>query len=161
DPGPLPLRPDAAEHRQPAAGAERPPDSDGPRRWLDRRLRGPPAPHASRLVIADPESGGREPGGARRRRHSRAHDLLRIPASLRGGLGAPARGAGGGVRPGPAGEAGLSGGIPWAAVLLASGALFGIGIAGALLRRNAIQIFLSIELMMNAANLTLLGYGAS
>jgi NADH-quinone oxidoreductase subunit K len=53
------------------------------------------------------------------------------------------------------------GSIPLSHVLLASGALFTIGIAGALLRRNAIQIFLSIELMMNAANLALLGYGAA
>ncbi len=36
-----------------------------------------------------------------------------------------------------------------------------IGLAGALLRRNAIPIFLSIELMMNAANLAVLGYGAA
>ena len=49
-------------------------------------------------------------------------------------------------------------GIPLSDVLLASGALFSIGIAGALLRRNAIQIFLSIELMMNAANLTILAF---
>lgn len=53
------------------------------------------------------------------------------------------------------------GGIPLSDVLLASGALFSIGVAGALLRKNAISIFLSIELMMNAANLTLIGYGAS
>ena len=51
--------------------------------------------------------------------------------------------------------------IPLADVLLASAALFCVGLAGALLRRNAIQIFLSIELMMNAANLALLGYGAA
>lgn len=44
---------------------------------------------------------------------------------------------------------------------MASGALFTIGVAGALLRRNAISIFLSIELMMNAANLALIGYGAA
>jgi NADH-quinone oxidoreductase subunit K len=43
------------------------------------------------------------------------------------------------------------GAIPLGDVLLASGALFTIGVAGALLRRNAISIFLSIELMMNAA----------
>jgi NADH-quinone oxidoreductase subunit K len=53
------------------------------------------------------------------------------------------------------------GSIPLSDVLLVSGALFSIGIAGALLRRNAIQIFLSIELMMNAANLALIGYGAA
>ena len=55
----------------------------------------------------------------------------------------------------------IAGGIPLGDVLLASGALFVIGLVGALLRRNAISIFLSIELMMNAANLTVLGYAAS
>ena len=55
----------------------------------------------------------------------------------------------------------MIGSIPLSDVLLASGALFSIGIAGVLLRRNAIQIFLSIELMMNAANLALLGSGAA
>jgi NADH-quinone oxidoreductase subunit K len=55
----------------------------------------------------------------------------------------------------------IAGGIPLGDVLLASGALFVIGIIGALLRRNAISIFLSIELMMNAANLTVLGYAAA
>jgi len=53
------------------------------------------------------------------------------------------------------------GSIPLGDVLLASGALFVVGLAGALLRRNAITIFLSIELMMNAANLALIGYGAA
>jgi NADH-quinone oxidoreductase subunit K len=52
-------------------------------------------------------------------------------------------------------------GIPLGDVLLASGALFSIGLAGALLRRNAISIFLAIELMMNAANLAVLGYAAA
>jgi NADH-quinone oxidoreductase subunit K len=51
--------------------------------------------------------------------------------------------------------------VPLYDVLLVSGALFSIGVAGALLRRNAIQIFLSIELMMNAANLAIIGYGAA
>jgi NADH-quinone oxidoreductase subunit K len=51
--------------------------------------------------------------------------------------------------------------IPLSDVLLASAALFAIGLAGALLRRTAIVIFLSIELMMNAANLALIGYGAA
>jgi NADH-quinone oxidoreductase subunit K len=52
-------------------------------------------------------------------------------------------------------------GIPLSDVLLASAALFAVGIAGAMLRRSAIHIFLSIELMMNAANLALIGYGAA
>lgn len=55
----------------------------------------------------------------------------------------------------------IAGGIPLGDVLLASGALFVIGLVGALLRRNAISIFLSIELMMNGANLAVLGYAAA
>ena len=55
----------------------------------------------------------------------------------------------------------MIGSIPLSEVLVVSGALFCIGLCGALLRRNAIQIFLSIELMMNAANVALLGYGAA
>ena len=55
----------------------------------------------------------------------------------------------------------MIGSIPLADVLLASGALFLVGLAGALLRRSAIAIFLSIEVMMNAANLALIGYGAA
>lgn len=49
--------------------------------------------------------------------------------------------------------------IPITDVLFISSGLFCIGLAGALLRRNAITVFLSIELMLNAANLALLGYG--
>ena len=55
----------------------------------------------------------------------------------------------------------MIGTIPLTDVLLASAALFAVGLAGALLRSNAIAIFLSIEVMMNAANLVLLGYGAA
>ena len=55
----------------------------------------------------------------------------------------------------------ITGGIPLGDVLLASGALFVIGLVGALFRRNAITIFLSIELMMNGANLAVLGYAAA
>ena len=55
----------------------------------------------------------------------------------------------------------MIGSIPLGDVLLASGALFTIGLAGALLRRSAISIFLSIEVMMNAANLALIGYGSA
>ncbi len=55
----------------------------------------------------------------------------------------------------------MIGSIPLGDVLLASGALFTIGLAGALLRRSAISIFLSIEVMMNAANLAAIGYGAA
>ena len=40
-----------------------------------------------------------------------------------------------------------------------SAVLFAIGVAGALLRRNAIVMFMSIELMLNAANLALVALG--
>lgn len=42
--------------------------------------------------------------------------------------------------------------------LMASGLLFAIGFAGVLLRRNIIIIFMALELMLNAANLSLIGF---
>ena len=42
--------------------------------------------------------------------------------------------------------------------LLLAALLFAIGAAGALTRRNGISIFLSIELMLNAGNLSLVAY---
>jgi len=42
--------------------------------------------------------------------------------------------------------------------LFASGLLFAIGFAGVLLRRNVIIIFMALELMLNAANLSLIGF---
>ena len=39
-----------------------------------------------------------------------------------------------------------------------SAVLFVIGVLGVLLRRNAIVIFLSVELMLNAVNLTLVAF---
>lgn len=47
---------------------------------------------------------------------------------------------------------------PLAACLALSAILFGIGLAGALLRRNAIIVLISIELMLNAANLNFLAF---
>ena len=43
--------------------------------------------------------------------------------------------------------------------LLLSALLFCIGVAGVLLRRNAIIVFLCVELMLNAVNLTILAVG--
>lgn len=48
--------------------------------------------------------------------------------------------------------------VPIAWYLLLAAALFAIGAFGALTRRNGIAIFLSIELMLNAVNLTLVAY---
>ena len=43
--------------------------------------------------------------------------------------------------------------------LILSGLLFTIGIAGVFLRRNLITILLSIEVMLNAVNLTFIAFG--
>lgn len=48
--------------------------------------------------------------------------------------------------------------IPTSYYLLLSGMLFTIGVIGVLTRRNAIVIFMSIELMLNAVNLTLIAF---
>ena len=48
--------------------------------------------------------------------------------------------------------------VPPTAFLAVGTLLFAIGLAGALLKRNAISVFLSIELMMNAVNLLFLTY---
>ena len=42
--------------------------------------------------------------------------------------------------------------------LLVSGLLFALGFAGVLLRRNIIVIFMALELMLNAANLSLVAF---
>jgi NADH-quinone oxidoreductase subunit K len=42
--------------------------------------------------------------------------------------------------------------------LFASGLLFTIGLAGVLLRRNILIIFMCLELMLNAANLSLVAF---
>jgi NADH-quinone oxidoreductase subunit K len=48
--------------------------------------------------------------------------------------------------------------VPVSWYLLLAAVLFAIGTVGALTRRNGITIFLSIELMLNSVNLTLVGY---
>ena len=48
--------------------------------------------------------------------------------------------------------------VPLSHYLIASGLLFAIGLAGVLLRRNIIVIFMCLELMLNAANLTLVAF---
>ncbi len=47
---------------------------------------------------------------------------------------------------------------PVAPYILLSAILFIIGVAGVLLRRNAILIFMSVELMLNAANLAFVAF---
>ena len=48
--------------------------------------------------------------------------------------------------------------IPTSYFLILSAVLFTIGVLGVLTRRNGITIFMSIELMVNAVNLTFIAY---
>jgi NADH:ubiquinone oxidoreductase subunit K len=47
---------------------------------------------------------------------------------------------------------------PLMSCLLLSALLFAIGLAGALMRRNAILVLIGIELMLNAANLNFIAF---
>jgi NADH-quinone oxidoreductase subunit K len=48
--------------------------------------------------------------------------------------------------------------VPLEHVIILSIIIFSIGIMGVLFRKNAIIIFMSIELMLNAVNLSLVGF---
>ena len=49
--------------------------------------------------------------------------------------------------------------VPLEYYLLLSGMLFTIGAAGVFLRRNLITLLLSVEIMLNAVNLTFIAFG--
>jgi NADH-quinone oxidoreductase subunit K len=49
--------------------------------------------------------------------------------------------------------------IPLSHYLIVSATLFAIGTAGVFMRRNLITILLSIEIMLNAVNLTFVAFG--
>lgn|SRR5574337_120323 len=48
--------------------------------------------------------------------------------------------------------------VPLSAYLILSAVLFVIGVAGVLIRRNVLVIFMAIELMLNAVNLTFVAF---
>jgi len=48
--------------------------------------------------------------------------------------------------------------VPTSYYIALSGLLFTLGVLGVLLRRNAIIIFMSVELMLNAANLAFVAF---
>jgi NADH-quinone oxidoreductase subunit K len=48
--------------------------------------------------------------------------------------------------------------IPLSSYLIVSALLFTVGVIGILIRRNAIILFMCIELMLNAVNLTLIAF---
>lgn len=49
--------------------------------------------------------------------------------------------------------------IPDTYYLVLSAVLFALGVVGVVVRRNPLVIFMSIELMLNAVNLTLVAFG--
>ena len=48
--------------------------------------------------------------------------------------------------------------VPTTYFIMLSAALFVLGVLGVLIRRNALVVFMSIELMLNAANLALVAF---
>ena len=50
--------------------------------------------------------------------------------------------------------------VPMEYYLILSAFMFCVGVAGVLIRRNAIVVFMSIELMLNSANLTLVTFSS-
>jgi NADH-quinone oxidoreductase subunit K len=48
--------------------------------------------------------------------------------------------------------------VPVSYYLVLSAVLFTLGAAGVLIRRNALVMFMSVEMMLNAVNLTLIAY---
>jgi NADH-quinone oxidoreductase subunit K len=51
--------------------------------------------------------------------------------------------------------------VPLSYYLVLSGVLFSIGTTGVFLRRNVITLLLSVEIMLNAVNLTFVAFGRS
>jgi NADH-quinone oxidoreductase subunit K len=49
--------------------------------------------------------------------------------------------------------------VPWSYYTALSAVLFTVGVVGVLVRRNPLVIFMSIELMLNAANLAFVAFG--
>ena len=48
--------------------------------------------------------------------------------------------------------------VPLSHCLILSATLFSIGVLGVLIRRNAIVVFMSIEIMLNAVNISLISF---
>ena len=48
--------------------------------------------------------------------------------------------------------------IPVSHVLILSAILFAIGVGGVIIRRNAIVVFMCVELMLNAVNVAFIGF---
>src|SRR5207248_582454 len=103
-------------------------------------------------------AGGRRPaGGVRRDGRARPAALHRLPPALRAHLDPPPgryRGCGGARQ-----EVAMTPPLAW--YLGLSAVLFAIGVLGVLIRRNVIVIFMAIELMLNAVNLSFVALARS
>jgi NADH-quinone oxidoreductase subunit K len=51
--------------------------------------------------------------------------------------------------------------VPVDYYIILSAILFSIGVAGVVFRRNALIVFMSIELMLNSANLAIIAFGST
>src|SRR5690606_16526398 len=93
----------------------------------------------------------------RRRRSGGQADLHGVRPPLRGDLHSPPRGD---RRRGRRrqGKDLRMGSVPLAHYLALAAALFSIGLAAVLIRRNALVLFMGVELMLNAGNLTFLAF---
>ena len=95
--------------------------------------------------------------GRLERAAARPRALHRLHVRLRGDLDPDHRGDG---RRGRAGrQEGELTVVPISHYLILSGLLFAIGTAGVFLRRNVITLLLSVEVMLNAVNLTFVAFG--
>src|SRR6185295_10333349 len=171
---PVPVRPDALEHlegRASAGGPDGPPLGGVARRGRFHR----PGGAAALSGDATPERRGAH-RAVRLDPRARPRSVHALPVAVRDRRpAAPGRGGrrdrgraetpGGSVRnsrrrfPRFGGRAvSLPQTVPVSWFLVLAALLFAIGVAGALTRRNGIGIFLSIELMLNAANVALVGY---
>src|SRR5664279_1616235 len=91
---------------------------------------------------------GRQPQGDRPR------PVHHLPASLRGDLHPDSGRHHRRHRPGAKGNRMTMNAVPISWFLTLSAILFALGVAGFLFRRNIITVFMSIELMLNAVNLS-------
>src|SRR5262249_49548263 len=105
----------------------------------------------------------RAAGGAERQRgRDRPRALLALPVPVRDHVDPAAGGDGGRDRHRPRARAPRAGGrmIPLSWLIALSAIVFTIGVVGVLVRRNALVIFMSIELMLNAANLAFVAFAS-
>ena len=133
------------------------PDPAGPRA-LARAAGGGRARLIVVVLVAGRTGGpspGAPPGGVEAHRPPALH---RLPLPVRGDLAPAPGGPGGRPDPGPAAGSPVTP-VPPVYYVALSAVLFAIGVVGVLVRRNPLVIFMSIELMLNAANLAFVAFG--